>query len=254
MSVGLYVLGFFVLIGILSSLKVIFEYQRGILFTLGKYKRVMNPGLRIVIPVIQSMQKVDLRIATIDIPKQEVMTKDNVPVGVNAVVYYKVTKPEDAVLRIQDYNYALSQYAQTALRDVAGGIELDQLLTAREKIAETIKRIVDKETDQWGIDVTAIKIQDIELPANMKRAMARQAEAEREKRATVIKAEGEKIASKNLSEAAKVLAKAPGSLHLRTLQTINDVSPDQSNTIIFAVPMEILRAFEAFGRATSKKK
>jgi regulator of protease activity HflC (stomatin/prohibitin superfamily) len=243
-----YVILFFVVVGLLSSLRVIFEYQRGILFTLGKYTRVMNPGLRLVIPILQSMQKVDLRIATIDIPKQEVMTKDNVPVNVNAVVYFKVIKPEDAILKIQDYNYALSQYAQTALRDVAGGISLDQLLIEREKIAGTIKRIVDKETDQWGIDVTAIKIQDIELPTDMKRSMARQAEAEREKRATIIKAEGEKVASLNLSKAAAVLAKAPGALHLRTLQTINDVSPDQSNTIIFAVPMEVLDAFKKFGK------
>src|SRR3990170_2315583 len=180
--------GFFLL---LSSLKVIDQYERGIVLTLGSYSYTLEPGLRIIIPIIQRIIKVDIRITTSDIPQQEVITKDNVPVGINAVVYFKVIKAEDAVLKIQDYAYAVSQYAQTALRDVIGGVELDTLLTERQKIADEIKAIVDKETINWGIDVTAIKIQDIELPADMKRAIAKQAEAERERRATIIRAQGE---------------------------------------------------------------
>jgi len=176
---------------LLSSLKVIDQYERGIVLTLGSYSYTLQPGLRILVPIIQRLIKVDIRITTSDIPQQEVITKDNVPVGINAVVYFQVTKPEDAVLKIQDYSYAVTQYAQTALRDVIGGVELDTLLTERIKIADEIKAIVDKETVDWGVDVTAIKIQDIELPADMKRAMAKQAEAERERRATIIRAQGE---------------------------------------------------------------
>jgi len=249
----LFPVGFIFLIILLSAVKIIKQYEQGVLFAFGKYVGLRNPGLNLIVPIYHKLEIVDLRIRTIDIPKQEVMTKDNVPVGVNAVVYFKVENPEKAVLKIRDYTYAVSQYAQTALRDIIGEIDLDTLLTEREKIASNIKNIVDKETDEWGIDVTAIKIQDIELPQDMKRVMARQAEAEREKRATIIKAEGELIASENLSNAAKKLAEAPGALHLRTLQTINDVSPDQSNTIIFTLPMEILKAFEGFKIKKTKK-
>ncbi len=232
---------------LLFSVRIVMEYERGIRFTLGKYSGLMNPGVNFLIPFIQTYRKVDVRIKTIDIPKQEVMTADNVPVSVNAVVYFKVADPKKAVLDIQDYIYAVSQYAQTALRDIIGGSTLDQVLTNREKIAEEIEVLVDKETDEWGIDVTAIKIQDVELPQELKRTMAKQAEAEREKRATIIKAEGEVIASKNLQKAAITLASAPGALHLRTLNTLNDLSSDQSNTVIFAVPLEILSAFEKIG-------
>jgi regulator of protease activity HflC (stomatin/prohibitin superfamily) len=190
----------------------------------------------------------------VDIPKQEVMTKDNVPVQINGVVYFKVRDPKAAILDIQDYHYAISQYSLAALRDVVGSEELDSVLTQRERVAKEIEAVLDKETDTWGLDVTSIKLQDIELPENMKRAMARQAEAEREKRATIIKAEGEVVASENLSKAAERMSKTPGAIHLRTLQTINDVSPDQSNTIVFAVPLEIVRAFEAVGDFTKKFK
>ena len=237
----------------LSSVRIIYEYERGVLFTLGKFSRIMNPGLRIIVPLIQSMRKVDTRIKTVDIPKQEVMTRDNVPVSINAVVYMKVINAEKAVLKIQNYIYAVSQYGQTALRDVIGNKELDFVLTERAKIADEIKLIVDKETDEWGIDITAIKVQDIELPTDMKRVMARQAEAEREKRATIIKSTGEVIASKNLQEAAFKLSAAPGALHLRTLQTLADISSDQSNTIIIPIPMEILKAVEGFAKTAKKK-
>lgn len=229
---------------LLASIKVVNQWEKGVILTLGNYSYTLSSGLHLVVPVVQNMIKVDLRIKTVDIPKQEVMTKDNVPANVNAVVYFKVERPEDAVLKIEDYTYAVAQYSQTALRDVIGNTNLDQVLTDREVIAEEIKKIVDKATQEWGVDITAIKMQDIELPGDMKRAMARQAEAEREKRATVTLSEGEVIASKNLAQAAKTLSTSDGGLHLRTLQTISDVSADQSNTIVFVTPVEVLEAFK----------
>src|SRR3989337_3590357 len=204
---------------VLSSLKVIDQYERGIVLTLGSYSYTLEPGLRIIIPIIQRVIKVDIRITTADIPQQEVITRDNVPVGINAVVYFQVEKPDDAVLKIQDYAYAVTQYSQTALRDVIGGVELDTLLTEREQLAEQIKALVDKETVNWGINITAIKMQDIELPADMKRVMAKQAEAERERRATIIRAQGELSASENLKKAMEQLSSS-GAISLRTLQTI----------------------------------
>ncbi len=237
---------FFVVLLVLSSLKVIDQYERGIVLTLGSYSYTLQPGLRIVIPIIQRLIRVDIRITTSDIPQQEVITKDNVPVGINAVVYFQVTKPEDAVLKIQDYSYAVTQYAQTALRDVIGGVELDTLLTERIKIAEEIKGIVDKETVDWGVDVTAIKIQDIELPADMKRAMAKQAEAERERRATIIRAQGELAASENLKKAMEQMA-ASGAISLRTLQTIEATTANPSNTVVFALPIEVIEGIKKLG-------
>jgi len=228
---------------LLSSLKVIDQYERGIVLTLGSYSYTLQPGLRLLVPIIQRLIKVDIRITTSDIPQQEVITKDNVPVGINAVVYFQVTKPEDAVLKIQDYSYAVTQYAQTALRDVIGGVELDTLLTERIKIAEEIKAIVDKETVDWGVDVTAIKIQDIELPADMKRAMAKQAEAERERRATIIRAQGELAASENLKKAMEQMATS-GAISLRTLQTIESTTANPSNTVVFALPIEVLQGIK----------
>src|SRR4030043_1522094 len=229
---------------LLSSIKIIDQYERGIVLTLGKYSGTLDPGLRFVIPVIQRVINVDIRITTTDIPQQEVITKDNVPVGINAVVYFQVTKPEDAVLKIQDYSYAVTQYAQTALRDVIGGVELDTLLTERIKIAEEIKSIVDKETVDWGVNVTAIKIQDIELPADMKRAMAKQAEAERERRATIIRAQGELAASENLKKAMEQMEKS-GAISLRTLQTIEATTANPSNTVVFALPTEVLHGLKS---------
>jgi len=252
-EVCLGVLAVFAFFLALSAVRIIYEYERGILFTLGKFSGLMDPGLRFVIPIVQSMQKVDTRIKTVDIAKQEIMTKDNVPVSINAVVYMRVISPEKAVLKIQDYVYAVSQYGQTALRDVIGNKELDFVLTERTQIADEIKQLVDKETDEWGIDITAIKVQDIELPIDMKRVMARQAEAEREKRATIIKSEGEVIASSNLRKAADMLGQAPGALYLRTLETLSDISSDQSNTIVIPLPMELLKALEGFAKVTKKK-
>src|SRR3989304_4019495 len=228
---------------LLTSLKVIDQYERGIILTLGSYSYTLEPGLKVVIPIIQRLIKVDMRITTSDIPQQEVITKDNVPVGINAVVYFQVKKPEDAVLKIQDYNYAITQYAQTALRDVIGGVELDTLLGERQKIADEIKSIVDKETTEWGIDVTAIKIQDIEVPADMKRVMAKQAEAERERRATIIRSEGELSASEKLNKAMTNLSHS-GAISLRTLQTIESTTANPANTVIFAVPIEIIEGFK----------
>lgn len=241
---------FIVLPFVLKILVIIDQYERGVVLTLGKYSYTLQPGLKILVPIFQRVIKVDMRITTSDIPQQEVITKDNVPVGINAVVYFQVTKPEDAVLKIQDYTYAITQYAQTALRDVIGGVELDALLTERQKIAEEIKAIVDQETTEWGIDVTAIKIQDIEVPADMKRVMAKQAEAERERRATIIRAQGELTASENLNKAMALLSQS-GAISLRTLQTIEATTANPANTVVFAIPIDIL---EGFRKLTSLSK
>jgi regulator of protease activity HflC (stomatin/prohibitin superfamily) len=225
-------------------LVVINQYERGIILTLGQYSHTIQPGLNILIPVIQRVIRVDIRITTSDIPQQEVITRDNVPVGINAVVYFQVIKPEDAVLKIQDYTYAITQYAQTALRDVIGGVELDTLLTERQKLADEIKNLVDTETTSWGIDVTAIKIQDIEVPADMKRVMAKQAEAERERRATIIRSEGELKASTNLNKAMSTLSES-GAISLRTLQTIEATTANPANTVVFAIPIEVIEGFKS---------
>jgi regulator of protease activity HflC (stomatin/prohibitin superfamily) len=241
----------FLVILVLASIKIIREYERGVVLTLGKYSYTLGPGLKIVIPVIQQLIKVDMRLRAVDIPRQEVITKDNVTIGVNAVVYFKVEKAEDAVLKIEDYSYAVSQYALAALRDVIGGVELDTLLSERERISSDIKKIVDEETSSWGVDVVSIKIQDIELPAAMKRAMAAQAEAEREKRAIIAKSEGEVIAAENLKKAAEILSSVPGGLSLRTLETIEKIQPDPSKTVIFALPIEIFEGLKSLAKYKS---
>jgi regulator of protease activity HflC (stomatin/prohibitin superfamily) len=247
---------FYIIIGVLvfwfiTGIRVINQYEKGVILSLGKYTGTYSPGLRWYLTIIQKMIRVDMRIMTVDIPRQEAITKDNVPVGINAVLYFRVTKAEDAILEIVNFKYATSQYALAAMRDIVGGVDLDELLTARDKIAEEIKKVVDLETDPWGIDVTAIKMQDIEVPAMMKRAMAAQAETEREKRAIIIKAEGELKAAENLQKAAQVLGKAPGGLSLRTLGTIDKLQPDPSKTIIFALPVEILEGLKSL--ASQKK-
>ncbi len=223
----------------LRSVKMLYEYERGVVFQLGRYKNTRNPGLTIIWPIVQSMRKVDMRIKTADIPRQEVMTRDNIPMLVNAVVYFKVVKPEDAIIKIEDYVFAVKQYTQAALRDVIGNSEMDFVLTEREQIAESIKKIVDAETIGWGVDVEAIKIQEVELPAEMKRAMAKQAEAERERRAMIIASQGELASSEALREAAENLSRSPGALHLRTLQTIRDIAADPSEKIILLLPSEL---------------
>ncbi len=236
-------IGLYIVLGILIFLsffgiRVLYQYERGIVFTLGRYSKLSDPGLRWIVPIFQTMRKVDIRIKTADIPRQEVITKDNIPLLANTVVYFKVENPVDAVIKIEDFEYAVKQYTQAALRDVVGNSELDFVLTEREKIATSIKEIVDSETSGWGINIESIKIQEIELPAEMKRAMAKQAEAEREKRAVIIAAEGELKASENLSKAALNLSKNPAALHLRTLQTIRDIASDPSEKIILFLPSD----------------
>ncbi len=221
---------------ILSGIKLLYQYERGVIFTLGKYTGTRDPGLTIVIPIYQSMRRVDMRIKTADIPRQEVITKDNIPLLTNAVVYFRVISPADAIIKIEDYIFAVRQYTQAALRDVIGNAELDFVLTEREQIAESIKEIVDSETAGWGVDLEAIKIQEIELPAEMKRSMAKQAEAERERRAVIIASEGELSASVNLMKAAEHLSRHPGALHLRTLQTVRDIAADPSEKIVIILP------------------
>jgi len=240
---------FFILLG----LRIINQYDRGVVLTLGKYTSTRQPGLTWILIGFQRMIKVDIRITTTDIPQQEVITKDNVPVGINAVVYFQVQSAENAILNIKDYTLAVSQYAQAALRDVIGGIELDSLLSEREKIAEEIQKNVVAATQSWGILVTDIKIQDIELPADMKRVMAKQAESERERRAIIIRAEGEYQASGRLAQAAQVLSSIPGGLSMRTLQTIEKINPDPSKTVIFALPVEVLEGIKAISQAVKPK-
>jgi regulator of protease activity HflC (stomatin/prohibitin superfamily) len=224
---------------LLAGIKVILEYERLVIFRLGKYKRTIGPGIVYVLPLFEKSKKVDLRIVTQDIPRQEVITRDNIPVLANTVVYYKVERPEDAVIKIENYAFAVRQYTQAALRDVVGNMELDSVLTERDKIAADIRATVDTETNEWGIDIKSIKIQEIELPAEMKRAMAKQAEAEREKRAAIIASEGELAAAKNLSEAAAQMSSEPGALQIRTLQTIRDISQDPSEKIVIFMPGDI---------------
>ncbi len=227
---------FLILVFALRSIRVIPEYERGVIFTLGKFTGVKNPGLIFLIPIVQIMRRVDMRLATAEVPRQEVMTKDNIPMLVNAVVYFKVVDPEAVIIKIEDYIFAIRQYTQAALRDVIGNNEMDTVLMERLQIAEAIREIVDAETSDWGVDIESIKIQELELPAEMKRAMARQAEAERERRATIIASQGELEASKNLRAAADELASSPGALHLRTLQTIRDISSDPSEKIVLFMP------------------
>ena len=224
---------------LLAGIKVILEYERLIIFRLGKYKRTIGPGVVYILPILEKSRKVDLRIVTADIPRQEVITRDNIPVLANTVVYFKVEKPSDAIIKIENFAFAVRQYTQAALRDVVGNMELDGVLTERDKIASDIRELVDKETNEWGIDIKSIKIQEIELPAEMKRAMAKQAEAEREKRAAIIASEGELASAKNLAEAAATMASQPGALQLRTLQTIRDISQDPSEKIVIFMPSEI---------------
>ncbi len=228
---------------ILFSIKQINQYERGVKFTLGRFSKIMEPGWRLVVPVFQSYQKVDMRVKAVDVPDQNAITRDNVSVAVNAVIYYKVASAEKAIIEVEDFFYAVSQYAQTTMRNIVGEVTLDELLAGREKIAERIREIVDKETDEWGLKVNNVELKDIKLPENMERTIAKQAEAEREKRAVIITSEGELAAANNMAQAAKILSASDGALHLRTLQAINDISSDQSNTVVFTLPLEIVKAF-----------
>ncbi len=244
MGVFLVILVIFVLFILLISIRQVNQYERGIKFQFGKYYKMAAPGWRLVLPIFQSMTKVDIRVKAVDVPDQDAITKDNVTLNVNAVLYYKVIAAEKAILEVEHFYYAVSQLAQTTMRDVVGEVTLDELLSKRDDISDRIQQIVDAATDPWGIKVVSVDLKHIELPKDMQRTIAKQAEAERERRAVIIKAEGEVLAADNMAKAAGILAGSNGALHLRTLQSINDLSSDQSNTVIFALPLEILRAFE----------
>ena len=239
---------FFILfIGIficLTSIKQIDQYERGIKFTKGKFDSIMEPGWNFVMPIFQSYKKVDIRTKAVDVPSQEAITRDNVSIKINAVIYYKIFDASKAVLEVENYYYAVGQLAQTTMSNVVGSVSLDELLVDREKISQNICQVIDELTDPWGVKVENVELKDISLPEEMQRVIARVAEAEREKEAVITKAKGEVEASKNLALAAQTMANVPGALHLRTLSTINDISSDQSNTIVFAVPLEILRALD----------
>jgi regulator of protease activity HflC (stomatin/prohibitin superfamily) len=237
-----------IVILILSSIRQINQYENGLLFTFGKFSKVMQPGWNIVLPIFQSYQKIDMRVKAVDVPDQEAITKDNISVKVNAVIYYKVSSAELALLAVENFYYAVSQLAQTTMRNAVGQVELDELLSQREKVSDNIRLVIDQASDPWGIKVDNVELKDITLPEEMKRVIGKQAEAEREKRAVIIKAEGEVVAATNMAKAAQTLSSADGALHLRTLQSINDISSDQSNTVVFAIPLEVLRAFENIGK------
>ena len=234
----------FLLFIMVISIKQVNEYERGVKFQFGKYRSIMLPGWRVVVPVFQSWRRVDIRVRAVDVPHQEAITKDNISVQVNAVLYYHVGDAKLAVIQVESFYYAVSQLAQTTMRNVVGEVDLDELLSERDIVSERIRKIVDHASDPWGIKVQSVELKDVVLPEEMKRTIAKQAEAEREKRAVIIKAEGEVVAADNMAKAANILAGADGALHLRTLQSINDLSSDQSNTVVFAVPLEVLRALE----------
>ena len=238
---------------LLTSIRQVDEYERGIKFTKGKFSKIMNPGWNVVLPIIQSYRKVDIRTKAVDVPEQDAITKDNVSVRINAVIYYKIFDASKAILEVENFHYAVSQLAQTTMRNAVGEVSLDELLSEREMISQKICEIIDKATDPWGIKVENVELKDVALPEEMKRVIARVAEAEREKEAVITKAKGEVEASKNLAIAADTLAQNPVSVHLRTLETINDLSSDQSNTIVFALPIDILKSFDTYNKKNSDK-
>jgi regulator of protease activity HflC (stomatin/prohibitin superfamily) len=224
---------------LINSIRIIKEYERGVLFTLGRFTTTLGPGLRIVIPFVQVVQKIDLRLVTMDVPSQDVISRDNVSVRVNAVVYFRVVDPEHAVIQVEDYYSATSQLAQTTLRSILGQHDLDHMLSEREKINADIQEILDRDTESWGIKVTKVELKHVDLNESMVRAMAKQAEAERERRAKIIAADGEFQAAQKLLDAARIIAEQPETMQLRYLQTLNQISSERgSNTIIFPVPMQ----------------
>ena len=232
---------------LLKSIVQINEYERGIKFSYGKFHSIMTPGWKIVLPIIESYKKIDVRTKAVDVPEQDTITKDNISVRVNAVIYYKIFDASKALLEVENFYYAVSQLAQTTMRNAIGSVTLDELLIERDKLSESICKIIDEATDPWGIKVENVELKDVVLPEEMKRVMAKAAEAEREKMAVITKAAGEVEASNNLAKAAKTMAETPGAMHLRTLSTLNDLSSDQSNTIIFCIPVEVLEAFRGAG-------
>jgi len=226
-----------------SAIRVLYEYERGVVFRLGRFSRVKGPGLRFIIPVVDKLIKVSLRTVAMDVPPQDVITKDNVSVKVNAVTYFRVIDPDKALIEVEDYLYATSQLAQTTLRSVLGQAELDELLAQRDKINQQLQVILDRQTDPWGVKVSNVEIKHVDLPSEMQRAMARQAEAERERRSKVIHAQGEYEASKRLSEAASVISRESGALQLRFLQTLTEISAEKNSTILFPIPIDLLEPF-----------
>lgn len=237
---------------IIAGIRVINEYERGVKFSFGKFVGVVNPGWRIAFPIFQRIVNVDLRVTVMDVPSQLAITRDNVSTTINAVLYYRVFDAQKAVIEVSDYRYAISQLAQTTMRNVVGTAELNGLLQKREEVAGRIKAIVDEESDAWGLKVTSVELKDIQLPENLQRALARAAEAEREKDAVIIKAEGDRIAADNISKAAHIIAGSKGGLFLRTLSTLTDMSSDESNTIVFLLPVEIMKAVEGFAAAAGR--
>jgi regulator of protease activity HflC (stomatin/prohibitin superfamily) len=239
---------------IISGIRIIQQYETGVVFQLGKYSRTLQPGLNLIIPLIEIARIVDMRVLTNDIPKQQAITKDNVPVSINGVVYFQVIDAQNAVIKVQNYLYAVSQYAQAALRDVVGGMTFDDLLAERQKIGDEIEAIIQKQAENWGLKVTAIKLLDVDVPEELKKMMSRQASAEREKRANITKAEGDKLAAVNLAAAAKTMTESPGAMQLRTLQTIDGLGPTPSNTVVLALPVDILESVRALTAKLTEKK
>ena len=240
--------GFVGLIVILSFIRQVNQYERGIVFTMGKYSQMWDPGWHLIIPLFQRLEKVDIRVKAVDVPDQEAITKDNIPIKINAVIYYKISDASKAVIEVENYFFAVSQLAQTTMRNAVGEVKLDELLSNKKQVSENIKLVVDRVSDAWGVDVQSVELKDIVLPESLKRTIAKVAEAEREKQAVIISSEGELGAAKNVAEAAETLARVPGALHLRTLQSINDISSDQSNTTVWMVPVEALRALEGLAK------
>ncbi|MBI4133562.1 slipin family protein [Candidatus Uhrbacteria bacterium] len=243
----------FVIAILLVSIRQVNQWQRGVKFTLGRLTGVVNPGWRLIIPVLQGMTRVDMRLKAVAVPPQDAITKDNVSAKINAVIYYKVTDAAKAIVDVQEIDFAVLQLAQTTMRNVAGSVTLDELLAERQNISQRIKEIVDQATASWGVDVTGVELKDIELPTDMVRTIAKQAEAERERRAVIINSEGEVTAANNLAKAAATLSTSQGALHLRTLNSINDISSDASNTVVFAVPLEIMQAFLGYAKQHTKE-
>ena len=243
---------FIVVIILLRSIVQIDDYERGVKFSRGKFSKRMDPGWNIVLPICESYKKIDIRTKAVDVPEQDAITKDNVSVRINAVIYYKIFDASKAILEVENFYYAVSQLAQTTMRNAVGEVSLDELLSEREKISKKICEIIDKATDPWGIKVENVELKDVSLPEEMKRVIARVAEAEREKQAVITKSIGEVEASNNLAIAAQKLNENPVAVHLRTLETINDLSSDQSNTVIFALPIDVLKSFDTYNKKNEK--
>lgn len=242
-----------IVILLILCIRQVDQYERGVLLTMGKFSKMWAPGWHIIIPIFQRLIKVDIRVKAVDVPDQEAITRDNIPIRINAVIYYRISDASKAVIEVEDYFNAVSQLAQTTMRNAVGEVQLNQLLAEKKQVSENIKLVVDRVSDAWGVDVQSVELKDIVLPESLKRTIAKVAEAEREKQAVIINSEGELGAAKNVAEAAAMLAATPGALHLRTLQSINDISSDQSNTTVWMLPVEALRALEGISEHLKKK-